>query len=87
MNKLNLTSHPMAGYARALLGLRLEAFRQARASGDAGASAIELAVITAVLVMLAFGVVAVIQHIVHSKCTDIISQSHVSGGNCPVDGG
>lgn len=84
MNQLNLIGHPMAGYARVLLGLRLERFRQARASGDAGASAIELAVITAVLVALAFGVVAVIQHIVHTKCQDIITKSGPDGsGTCP----
>lgn len=77
MNPIHL---PMVGYARALLGQRLEAFREARSNGDVGASAIELAVITAVLVAVAFGVVMVIEHIVSSKCQDIINGSGVDGG-------
>lgn len=84
MNQLKLLRHPAVGYARALLGLRLAALGQARRRGDVGASAIELAVITAVLVLLAVGVVAVIHAIVTRQCHNIQTNAGGGGGGtCP----
>ncbi len=51
----------MITYMKAFLGAHIERFRQARADGERGASAIELAIITGVLVLLAVGVLALIE--------------------------
>jgi len=63
-------------WLRAFLGTRLTRLAQARQSGDLGASAIELAIITAVLVMAAALVVGVIYTVVQSQANNIKSQSN-----------
>jgi hypothetical protein len=60
-----------ADYARALLGARMAAFRAARKQQDRGASAIELAIITAIIVGLAAIVLIIITHIVQTRATQI----------------
>lgn len=69
-------------YARALLGRHVARFATARQRGDVGASAIELAVITAVLIVLAVAIGVVISNVVKSKCSTIASQGG-AGGSCP----
>lgn len=61
----------MGLYFRALLGSHLSRLRAARRDSDRGASAIELAIITAVLVVLAIVVLAVISAFVHSNASSI----------------
>ena len=88
MNQLNLFLNPVTGYVQALFGTRLAAFRDARSRGDAGASAIELAVITGILVMIALAVVGVVMHIVNTRCQDMINDSQTgAANNCPTAGG
>jgi hypothetical protein len=84
MKSLNPLGHPAVRYARAVLALHLVMLGQARRRRDLGASAIELAVITAILVLLAVGVVAVIHAIVSNQCNKIIANSGGgAGGSCP----
>jgi hypothetical protein len=58
-------------YARVLLGARIAEFRAARQQRDRGASAIELAIITAIIVGLAAVVLIVITNIVHTRANEI----------------
>jgi hypothetical protein len=56
--------HPLRGpagvYLRSYVAAHADRMRRAWADGDRGASAIELAIITGVLVLLAVGVLAII---------------------------
>lgn len=63
----------MITYLRAFLGAHAERLRQARTDGERGASAIELAIITGVLVLLAIGVLTVIITEVNSGKSTISS--------------
>lgn len=49
-----------AGYVRALIAVRRAELRKARVNGDTGASAIELAIITALIAGAAVALVAII---------------------------
>jgi len=60
-----------AQFVRAILGSRVARFREARRHRDAGASAIELAIITAILVGLAAVVLLVVTQIVNNRTTEI----------------
>jgi Flp pilus assembly protein TadG len=60
MNIFNPLKNPATVYLRALVGVRAERLRTAISEQDRGASAIELAIITAVLVGLAAAILAVI---------------------------
>lgn len=51
---------PATSYVRALIETRRAELRKARANGDAGASAIELAIITAIIAGAAVAVVTII---------------------------
>jgi Flp pilus assembly pilin Flp len=82
MNSPLQFTHPALAYARALLGRPMARFAAARRSGDVGASAIELAVITAVLIVLAVAIGVVISNVVSSKCSAIANSGGV-GGSCP----
>lgn len=62
-----LSSNPAGSYLRALVAARMMALRDARAQGDAGASAIELAIITALIAVAAALVATVIVAVVHKK--------------------
>jgi F0F1-type ATP synthase membrane subunit c/vacuolar-type H+-ATPase subunit K len=62
-------------YVRAMLADRIGRLADARAQGDVGASAIELAIITAILVGLAAVVLGIIYAIVHSRANQIQSNN------------
>lgn len=63
------------GYARAFLGARIARFAAARRRRDRGASAIELAIITAILVGLAVAVLVIINTIVTNRANEINSNN------------
>jgi Flp pilus assembly pilin Flp len=67
----NLLRNPRADYLRALMGTRVTRFRQARRRSDAGASAIELAIITAVIVGLAVIVLVIVTNVVTNRANEI----------------
>jgi Flp pilus assembly protein TadG len=84
MNGQNPLDHPALRYARSLAGAHLARLAYAWRQRDAGASAIELAIITAILVLLAVGVVAVIHIVVTNNCNNINANSGgTGGGTCP----
>jgi Flp pilus assembly protein TadG len=58
-------------YLTALLGTHRVRLAQARARGDAGASAVELAIITAVILAVAVGLLAVIRIFVQDQSSQI----------------
>jgi Flp pilus assembly pilin Flp len=80
MRKLSYRSivdkNPVAAYADALLGVRLERLRAAAKDGEVGASAIELAIITAILVGLAVAVLIVINTVVTQRKTEITTNNN-----------
>lgn len=63
------------GYLEAVLGTASARFAEARRSKDAGASAIELAIITAVVVGLAATVLIIVYNIVTSRANQIQSNN------------
>jgi multisubunit Na+/H+ antiporter MnhC subunit len=60
MNKLKLSGNEAARYVQAFLGVHVARLRTAVQDKDRGASAVELAVITAVLVGLAVAILVVV---------------------------
>jgi len=58
-------------YMTALLGVHRTRLAQARDRGDAGASAVELAIITAIILLVAVGLLAAIQAFVRKEQTKI----------------
>jgi Flp pilus assembly protein TadG len=82
MNGLTQLTSLAVHYVRTVVGARLTRFAEARQRGELGASAIELAIITAVLVALAVAIVAIISNVVQSKCQTIAGQGGVAG-SCP----
>ncbi|HEV3291941.1 MAG TPA: hypothetical protein VG123_23420 [Streptosporangiaceae bacterium] len=64
-----------SGYLCAVLGIRSARLRRAWRRGDAGASAIELAIITAILVGLAATVLIIIYNIVTTRANQINSNN------------
>lgn len=68
-------SQPELVYLRALTGSRVDALRKARARRDLGASAIELAIITAILAIIAVGLVAIIRAVVSRYSSSISSHN------------
>jgi Flp pilus assembly pilin Flp len=84
MSSLNPFDNPAVSYLRMLAGRHLARLAEAHRRRDAGASAIELAIITAILVLLAVGVVAVIHIVVTNNCNNINANSGgTGGGTCP----
>jgi Flp pilus assembly pilin Flp len=63
MNQLN--------YLRAVLACHVGRLRQARQDGERGASAVEFAIITGVVVVLIAGIVIVIETVVNNAKTKI----------------
>jgi hypothetical protein len=61
----------LQAYLRALLGARKARFSSARDRGDLGASAVELAIITAVILGIAVALLAVIKTFVSSESSQI----------------
>jgi Flp pilus assembly pilin Flp len=68
-------------YLRALLAGRAVRLRQALRSSDRGASAIELAIITAVLVGLAVVILTIIYNFATSQANTITTHTIPGGGN------
>jgi Flp pilus assembly protein TadG len=60
-----------AQFVRAALGGRIARFQEARRRRDAGASAIELAIITAILVGLAVAVLVIVTNVVTTRSNQI----------------
>jgi multisubunit Na+/H+ antiporter MnhC subunit len=69
--KAGISRYPQLEYACAFLGLRVARFRAARSRHDRGASAIELAIITAIVVGLAAAVLIVVTNVVNNRKTEI----------------
>jgi hypothetical protein len=67
----NPLTHAQAEYVRTLLGYRVGRFQAARQQKDAGASAIELAIITAVIVAAAVVVLIIVNTIIRNRATEI----------------
>ena len=59
------------GYVRALLGAHVAALRTAWRNSDRGASAVELAVITAIILAVALFLLLVIKRFVHTEAGKI----------------
>jgi Flp pilus assembly protein TadG len=59
------------GYVRALLGAHVAALRTAWRNSDRGASAVELAVITAIILAIALFLLLVIKRFVHTEAGKI----------------
>jgi hypothetical protein len=66
---------PEFAYVRAFFGARIARLSDARKRRDVGASAIELAIITAILVGLAATVLVIIYNIVTSRANQINSNN------------
>ena len=59
------------GFLRAVLTAHLAGFREARAQGDRGASAVELAIITAVILVIAGVILTAIKVFVTNESNQI----------------
>ena len=73
--RINSPGCPEFVYARAFFGVRIARLSDARKRRDVGASAIELAIITAILVGLAATVLVIIYNIVTSRANQINSNN------------
>ena len=62
-----ITEGPLGVYARTVLAARMAALRDKVSRRDLGASAIELAIITAIIGLVALGLALLIQHVVATK--------------------
>lgn len=80
MNKFGMPGTEVAGYLRAVLGVHAVRLRAALQDRDRGASAVELAIITAVLVAIAIALLAVIRTFVTNQSNQI-NQNAPAGGN------
>ena len=74
--RANFPGYLQFEYSRLLLARHGARLRAAHAQGDRGASAIELAIITAILVGLAVGVLLVVQTVVTSRKSQITSNNN-----------
>ncbi|NVI89430.1 Flp family type IVb pilin [Actinomadura sp. BRA 177] len=70
MNPLNPWNHPSVMYWRAVLGVRMARLRSEE-ERSRGASAIEWAIITAILALIAITIGAVIQKKIQDKANSI----------------
>jgi hypothetical protein len=68
---IGLWDGPYGSYVRALLATRVAELRKHVAQRDVGASAIELAIITAIIGAVALALALIIQHVVNSKKSTI----------------
>jgi Flp pilus assembly pilin Flp len=64
-------NNPVSSYVRAFLGVHLAALRTAWREQDRGASAVELAVITAMILVVAVVLLVAIQHFVRGAANQI----------------
>jgi hypothetical protein len=72
---INTPGRPEATYLRAFAGARIARLNDARKRRDVGASAIELAIITAILLGLAVTVLVIIENVVTSRAGQINSNN------------
>ena len=70
---MNSGNYPggLAPYIRALAGTHMAALRRSWRDGDRGASAVELAVITAIILAVALFLLLVIKRFVHTEAGKI----------------
>jgi hypothetical protein len=73
--RIDSRGYPEFAYVRAFVGTRIARLSDARKRQDVGASAIELAIITAILVGLAATVLVIIYNIVTSRANQINSNN------------
>ena len=73
--RIDSPGYPGFAYVRAFVGTRIAHLGDARKRRDMGASAIELAIITAILVGLAATVLVIIYNIVTSRASQINSNN------------
>jgi hypothetical protein len=73
--RINPPGYPEFAYVRTLAGTRIARLSDARKRRDIGASAIELAIITAILVGLAVAVLVIIENVVTSRAGQINSNN------------
>jgi hypothetical protein len=73
--RINPPGYAEFAYVRALASTRIARLSEARKRQDMGASAIELAIITAILVGLAATVLVIIFNIVNSRASQINSNN------------
>ena len=81
MTKFRLPAADAAQYVRSVLAGHAAALRRARQDGDRGASAIELAIITAVLVGLAVLILTIIYNFAKGQANTITTHTIPGGGN------
>jgi hypothetical protein len=73
--RINPPGYPEFAYIHAFTGTRIARLNDARKRQDLGASAIELAIITAILVGLAVAVLVIINTIVTNRANEINSNN------------
>jgi hypothetical protein len=73
--RIDSPGYPEFAYVRAFIGTRIARLSDTRKRQDVGASAIELAIITAILVGLAATVLVIIYNIVTSRANQINSNN------------
>jgi hypothetical protein len=66
-----MVNPPFLSYARAMLGVHMAALRTAWRHGDRGASAVELAIITAMILGIALALLVVIKKFVLKESNQI----------------
>jgi hypothetical protein len=71
MNRFSGLMGPYGLYVRTLLELRVDNLRRHMSRRDVGASAIELAIITAVVGLVALTLALVIKNVVHNNSNQI----------------
>ena len=83
MNTCKLPGAEAAGYLRTFLGAHAARLRAALSAKDRGASAVELAVITAVLVGLAVAILVIVVNFANKQGTAITNTNvpNPAGGN------
>jgi uncharacterized membrane protein len=87
MNMPRLPGADVAGYMRAFLGGHAAKLRDALREKDRGASAIELAIISAALVALALAIVLIVTTFAKNQANKIQDGGGVGGGGAGGGGG
>jgi UPF0716 family protein affecting phage T7 exclusion len=71
MDEIVSTLNSAGAFMRAMLGVHIARLREARAEQDRGASAVELAIITAVIITIAGIILLAVQQFVQKKSDQI----------------
>jgi multisubunit Na+/H+ antiporter MnhC subunit len=75
VSSLNPASHPLFDYVRAFIGTHAGRLHAARERRDAGASAMELAIITAIVVAFAIFVLLAVKTVIDQRSGQIKSNN------------